>query len=158
MRRRTEDDQAKSLDKGHGRIEVRRIWATTRLNDYLDWPGIGQVCLLERVRRSSGKETSETVCAITSLEPRRASAQRLLGIARGHWEIENSLHWVRDVSLGEDGCRVRSGEAPQILAALRNAGLRLMRASGLTGIAAALRRHAAKPLEALRLVMGFVPP
>jgi hypothetical protein len=113
--------------------------------------------LLERVRRSRGQATIETVCAITSLGPERAPAQRLLAIARGHWEIENRLHWVRDVSLGEDGCRVRSGEAPQILAAIRNAALRLMRSSGLSEIAAALRRHAAKPLEALQLVMSFAP-
>jgi predicted transposase YbfD/YdcC len=67
------------------------------------------------------------------------------------------LHWVRDVSLGEDACRVRTGEAPEILAAIRNAGLWLLRSSGLTEIAATLRRHAAKPLEALRLVKNFVP-
>lgn len=130
-----------------------------RLTGYLDWPGVQQVCLLERVRRSKGKVTTETVCAVTSLGPKRASARRLLALAlaRGHWEIENRLHWVRDVSFGEDACRVRTGGAPEVLAALRNAGLRLLRASGLTGIAAALRRHAAQPHEALRLVMSFAP-
>jgi predicted transposase YbfD/YdcC len=115
------------------------------------------VCLLERVRRIKGKRTTETVCAITSLGPERASAGRLLAIARGHWGIENRLHWVRDVSLGEDACRVRTGSAPQALAALRNAGLRLLRSRGLTAIAAALRRHAAKPQEAVDLVMNFAP-
>lgn len=101
--------------------------------------------------------TTETVCAITSLKPERASAGRLLAIARGHWDIENRLHWVRDVTLGEDSCRVRTGGAPEVLAALRNTGLWLMRCSGLTAIASALRLHAAKPLEALRLVMNFAP-
>jgi Transposase DDE domain len=115
------------------------------------------VCLLERVRRSRGKETTESVCAVTSLGPEQAPAQRLLAVARGHWGIENRLHWVRDVCLGEDGCRVRTGDAPQVLAALRNASLRLMRSSGLTEMAAALRRHAAKPVEAVRLVMSFAP-
>ena len=109
------------------------------------------------MRRVKGKETIETVCAVTSLGPERASAERLLAIARGHWDIENRLHWVRDVSLGEDGCRVRTGEAPEVLAALRNAALWLMRSSGLTAIASALRRHAAIPLEALRLVTGSDP-
>jgi predicted transposase YbfD/YdcC len=118
---------------------------------------VKQVCLLERVRRSQGKETTETVCAVTSLRPGEASAKRLLAISRWHWHIENRLHWVRDVSLGEDACRVRTGSAPENLAALRNAALRLMRSSGLTEIAAALRRHAAQPLEALRLVMSFAP-
>jgi len=115
------------------------------------------VCLLERVRRTKGKETTETVCAVTSLGPEKASADRLLAIARGHWDIENRLHWVRDVSLGEDACRVRTGAAPQILAALRNTGLWLLRSSGLTAIASTLRRHAAKPEEALNLVMRYAP-
>jgi predicted transposase YbfD/YdcC len=127
------------------------------LAGYLDWPGVQQVCLLERVRRSRGRETTETVCAVTSLSPEQASAQRLLAISRGHWQIENRLHWVRDMSLGEDACRVRTGEAPEILAAVRNAALWLMRSRGLTAIAATLRRHAAKPHEALRLVMSFTP-
>jgi hypothetical protein len=113
--------------------------------------------LLERTRRSQGKETIESVCAITSLGPERAAARQLLAIARGHWHIENRVHWVRDVSLGEDACRVRTGEAAEILAAIRNAGLRLLRSARLTNLAAALRRHAAKPLEALRLVMDFAP-
>ena len=155
MRRCTEDDQAQSQGKGHGRVEIRRIRTTTRLTGYLDWPGAKQVCLLERVRRTKGEQTTEAVCAITSLEPARASAARLLAIARGHGDIENRLHWVRDVSFGEDRCRVRSGEAPEILAALRNAALWLMRSSGLTAIASALRRHAAQPLEALQLITGF---
>jgi hypothetical protein len=109
------------------------------------------------VRRVRGKGRIETVCAITSLGRERAPARRLLAIARGHWGIEDRLHWVRDESLGEDRCRGRTGEAPEILAGIRNAALWLMRASGLTNIAAALRRHAAKPLEALGLVMNSTP-
>ncbi len=157
MRRATEDDRAEAHGKSHGRVETRRIRTTTRLTGYLDWPGVEQVCLLERVRRVKGKATTETVCAVTSLGPEQASAKQLLAISRGHWEIENRLHWVRDMSLGEDACRVRTGEAPEILAAIRNSVLRLIRSSGLTEIAATLRRHAAKPLEAIRLVMSFAP-
>jgi predicted transposase YbfD/YdcC len=157
VRRATEDDRAEAHGKGHGRVETRRIRTTTRLTGYLDWPGARQVCLLERVRRSKAKSTTETVCAITSLGPGRASAKRLLAISRGHWGIENRVHWVRDMSLGEDACRVRTGEAPQVLAALRNAGVRLLRSIRVTNVAAALRRHAAKPREALQLVMSFAP-
>jgi predicted transposase YbfD/YdcC len=127
------------------------------LQGYLDWPGAKQVCLIERVRRVKGQRSVETVCAITSLGRERASAKRLLAIARGHWRIENRLHWVRDVSFGEDACRVRTGAAPEVLAGIRNAALWLMRAAGLSNIAAALRRHAAKPLEALGLVMNSAP-
>ena len=157
MRRATEDDQAEVHGKGHGRVETRRIRTTTRLTGYLDWPGVKQVCLLERTRRIKGRTTVETACAVTSLGPERASAKQLLAISRGHWGIENRLHWVRDMSLGEDACRVRTGEAPEILAAIRNSVLWLLRSSGLSEIAASLRRHAAKPLEALRLVMDVAP-
>lgn len=157
MRRATEDDRAESRDKGHGRVETRSIRTTTRLEGYLDWPGAKQVCLVERVRRIKGKTTTETLCAVTSLSPDQASAEQLLRIARNHWHIENRLHWVREMSLGEDACRVRTGEAPEILAAIRNAVLRVLRSSGVTEIAATLRLHAAKPLEAIRLVRDFAP-
>ncbi len=112
---------------------------------------------MERVRRIKGKTTTETLCAVTSLSPDQASAEQLLRIARNHWHIENRLHWVREMSLGEDACRVRTGEAPEILAAIRNAVLRVLRSSGVTEIAATLRLHAAKPLEAIRLVRDFAP-
>src|SRR5262249_15659764 len=128
-----------------------------RLTGYLDGPGVKQVCLLERVRRSRGKQTTETVCALTSLGPERASAGRLLRIARGHWEIENRLHWVRDVVLGEDRCRGPTGAAPEGPPAPPQPGTRLVRSTRPTPIAPALRRHAAKPPEALRLVMSFAP-
>lgn len=112
---------------------------------------------MERVRRIKGKTTVETVCAVTSLGPERTSAKRLLAISREHWEIENRLHWVRDMSLGEDACRVRTREAPQILASIRNAVLRLMRSSGVTNVAAALRHNAAKAENAVRLVISYAP-
>jgi predicted transposase YbfD/YdcC len=148
---------AQRRGKGHGRSEVRRLRATGRLNGYLDWPGVQQVCVLERVRRRRGAETRETAFAVTSLSRQRAGAAELLELWRRHWDVENRLHWVRDVTLGEDACRVRTGEAPQVLAGLRNAALRLARAGGLKNIAAALRRFAAHPREALRLVIGPAP-
>jgi hypothetical protein len=109
------------------------------------------------VRRIQGKQTTETVCAITSLGPGRAKAAALLGIARGHWEIENRLHWVRDMSLGEDACRVRTGSAPQVLSGLRNTVLYVLRATGLVRIAEALRHLAAKPEKAVQSVMQPLP-
>lgn len=136
---------------------MRRIQATTRLNAYLTWPGVAQVCLIERTRRRRGQESVETVCAITSLTPQQADAADLLRIARDHWKIENRLHWVRDMSFGEDACRVRTGAAAQVLAALRNAGLSLLRARDVENIAAALRRHAAKPFEAIQMILNLAP-
>lgn len=134
------------------RWERRTLWASTALNDYLDWPGLGQVCCVERTRRRMGKETVERVYALTSLTPERADAARLLGIWRGHWGIENRLHWVRDVVFGEDQSQVRTGSAPQLLAALRNLVIGILRPGGVKNIAAALRHYAWKPWETLNLI------
>lgn len=109
--------------------------------------------MIERVRKAGGAEHRETVFAITSLTPEEAPAGRLLELARGHWGIENELHWVKDVVLGEDACRVRTGGGPQVLSGLRNAALRLLHGNGLGQIAAALRHLAAFPLKAIQLVM-----
>lgn len=137
----------------HGdRGEVRQLWATTALQGYLDWPGAQQVCKVMRRVVSKGKVRQTVGYAITSLGPSRASAERLLEIWRGHWGIENRLHYVRDETLGEDRCQVRSGNAPQLLAALRNAVLGLLRQQGATNIAAALRHYSWYPREALALI------
>ena len=126
-----------------------------------EWPTVRQICRLWRSRQikknGQWQEAQETVYLITSLSPAHASPQAILQTNRDHWGIENKLHWIRDMSLGEDACRVRTGEAPEVLAAVRNSVLRLIRSSGLTEIAATLRRHAAKPLEAIHLVMSFAP-
>lgn len=119
---------------------------------HVDWPGFAQACRIERTRIENGKETTEVSYAITSLGRDRASAADLLSFNRGHWGIENRLHWVRDVTLGEDTCRMKTGNGPQILAALRNAGLTLMRLAGYKAIATTLRDFAAKPHELLKLL------
>ena len=93
------------------------------------------------------------VCyGITSLGRGEADAARLLRLVRGHWGIENGLHWVRDVTLGEDGCRVRTGSAPQVLAAVRNAVVYLLDGVKAASKAAAMRSFAAHPTKALPLL------
>ena len=140
----------------HGdRIETRRLWVSAALADYADWPGLRQVCKIERQVVCRGKTSVETAYAVTSLGPEVAPAQ-LLAIWRGHWAIENRLHYVRDVTFGEDASQVRSGAAPEVLAALRNVVLRLLRQAGHTNIAAALRQLAWQPGSALRL-LGIHP-
>lgn len=121
------------MDKGHGRLEVRELTSTTLLAGYLEWPDACQAFELRRARLEQGKRTEEAGYGVTSLSRAEADAGRLLGLARAHWGIENGLHWVRDVTLGEDGCRARPGAAPQALAAPRDVAVFL-----LTGLAAAL--------------------
>jgi hypothetical protein len=108
--------------------------------------------VLEHVRRIGGVEERERVFALTSLTPKEASARRLLELSRGHWGIENRLHWVKDVVLGEDACRVRTNGGPQILSGLRNATLCLLHRNGLSKIASALRHLATFPMKAVQLV------
>jgi hypothetical protein len=114
---------------------------------------VGQVFELERVRVCGGKTSVEVVHGITSLGRDRADAGRLLGYVRGHWGIENGLHYVRDETLGEDRCRVRKGKAPQVLAAVRNVVVHLLAGVEASSKAAATRRFAAHPEEALPLLL-----
>lgn len=158
-----ERQTATSVDKGHGRAERRTLTSTTALSDrtggrapYLDWPDLGQCFRLVRERTIRGRTTTETVYGITSLTRERADAKRLLKLVREHWSVEMVFH-VRDVTFGEDACRVRTGSAPFALSALRNAAVTLLDQHPATARnkAAALRRHAAYPNEALALVRGY---
>ena len=99
---------------------------TTTLTLHQKWPGLAQGFELVRERTEKGKTAVEVVYGITSLTPEEADAGRLLALVRTHWRMENCLHWVRDVTLGEDGCRVRTGSAPQVLAAIRNVVVHLL--------------------------------
>jgi predicted transposase YbfD/YdcC len=148
-------ESATSVNKGHGRVERRTLTCTPLLNDYLrqqGWPDVGQVFRIQRQRQIGSKTSAEVAYGITSLTPEQADATALSLLARGHWKIENSLHHVRDVTLGEDACRVRTGSAPQALAALRNLVLNLLAPMKNQSKASALRRFAAKPREAIRLL------
>jgi predicted transposase YbfD/YdcC len=147
-----EQQRATAVTKAHGRRERRTLTSTTALNGYVDWPGVQQCFQLERRRTVRGQTTTTTVFGITSLRRDQADAARLLQLTRQHWGIENGVFWVRDVTLGEDACRVRNGAAPWLLATLRNVVLHLLNRAGWRNKAAALRRYAAQPHEALRLV------
>ncbi len=144
--------QATQTNKHGGRVEQRRLWVSGILGGYSDWPHLGQVCRLERSVTRKGKTSQELAYAVTSLSPQQASPRQLLTLWRGHWGIENRVHWVRDVTLDEDRCQIRTGAAPQVMAAFRNLTISLLRLAGKPNIAAALRRHAAHPAEALTLV------
>jgi predicted transposase YbfD/YdcC len=143
--------EAVGHDKHGGRVETRRLWASTALRGYSDWPGLRQACKVERTVRRHGTVTTEVRYAITSLGA-ETSAAELLWLWRGHWAIENRLHYVRDVTFGEDASQVRSRNAPEVLAALRNVVIGLLRAAGHTNIAAGLRQIAWQPGAALQLL------
>ena len=115
------------------------------LNDHLNWPGVGQACRLERTTYRNGTTTREVAYAITSASRAKADAAGLLEWWRSHWGIENKEHWVRDETFGEDRSRVRTGAAPQVMAAVRNLVINWLRARKTVNIAEALRENAWNP-------------
>ena len=94
------------------RWETRQLWTSTALNHYLDWPGQGQVCCVERTRKHKGRETVERSYAIISLPPGAWGGCAVAGDLAGALGIKNRLHWVRDVVFGKDQSQVRTGTAP----------------------------------------------
>ncbi len=150
---------AVSRDKGHGRLERRRLERSAALTGYLTWPDAQQVLrrTCRRVIATTGEVQGETTYGVTSLPPEAASAAQLEALWRGHWTIENKVHYVRDVTMGEDACQVRAGEAPHALAALRNGLLSLFRLLGWSLIPDALRHYGAYAHRALAL-LGTSPP
>jgi len=133
---------------------VRRIWASDQLTGYLRFPYARQVFRIERTttKLDGSPLRHEVAFGITSLSPTKGSPRRLLDLNRGHWAIENRLHWVRDVTFDEDRSQVRKGSGAQAMAALRNLAIGLLRCAGATNIAAALRHCARHVEKTLRLI------
>lgn len=128
------------MDKGHGRLEKRTIQLTSILTKTQDFKGLKQGFKLTRERTEKGKTTVEVVHGITSLSNERADAQRMLELTRGHWGIENGLHYRRDVTMGEDQSRIRKGTAPQVMAAIRNSIIYVLKDVAAPSLASALRK------------------
>jgi predicted transposase YbfD/YdcC len=139
-------------DRGHGRIEIRRI-KITAVGAGIGFPHARLAVQIQRRRRRIGSRTwsSETVYAITSLPWHRARGDLLAEAIRGHWRIE-ALHWIRDVSFGEDLSQVRTGSGPAVMATLRNFAVSRHRLAGDDNIAHACRRTARHPNRALALL------
>ena len=144
----------RTVDKGHGRLEARRLRASDALAGYTYWPGLAQAACLDRQTTvlTTGEVRRQRAYAVTSLPPAAADAPALLRLWRGHWAVENRLHWVRDVGFAEDRSGATVGGVPQMLAALRNAAIGLLRAHGRTAIAAGRRHLARAPHETLLLL------
>lgn len=119
-------DLTQSIDKGHGRVEIRRCWTLSEL-DYLEqkplWKGLQAVAMVQNQRRIKGQVSTETRYYLSSLE---SNATKIAQAVRTHWTIENALHWVLDVSFDEDACRIRKDHAPQNMALLRQIALNLL--------------------------------
>lgn len=150
--------QTETWHKGHGRLERRTLTCTDDLDDYLAWPNVQQVVRreCERTTLKTGDTTRAVTYALTSLPAHAMSAAHVEQLWRGHWTIENRVHYVREVTMGEDAHQMHTGHAPQALAALRNAVLNRLRAAGWTNIAAALRHYSYSVADALAFV-GLPP-
>jgi predicted transposase YbfD/YdcC len=135
-------------------LEIRRIWTSTELNDYLDFPYAAQVFCIQRDTTEivTGKVRTETVHGITSLSQKQVGPAGLLSHNRKHWSIENCLHWIRDVIFDEDRCRIRRWAGAQAMASLRNLAISLLRMAGATHIASALRSCSHDRSRPLRLI------
>jgi hypothetical protein len=154
----------------HGRREVRLFWALAdpEQNAYVGssgthetpWSHLRQIGAVERhrlqVRRGQVIATEVDLrYYVTSLDPKHADARTLLALTRGHWRIENRLHWVRDLAFDEDRSQMRCGAAAQTFAACRDLAIGLLRSSGAVSIAAALSTYAARPADAALLVLSM---
>ena len=140
-----------SVTTGHGRRACRTI-KTVLAPAWIEFHGAAQVAQLRRTVTTKGKKTVEVVYLITS--DRDADPAVLAAWVRGHWEIENKLHWVRDVTYQEDKSLVRTGNAPRVMASLRSLAISLLRLGGHTNIAAANRHHARDPQRTLKLLQA----
>lgn len=148
-------DRASSLDKGHGRIEERALFSSSRLADRLTWPYLSQVFVIrsDRLELRTKKRSVKNHYGITSLQPMAADATRLLELTRAHWGIENGLHYRRDVTFKEDACRMKSHTAAEALAVFNNLALGMIRQAGWENVAEARRFYAAHIEQALRLIL-----
>ena len=129
---------------GHGRREIRTLKILS-VSTGIDFPNAAQAIQIRRRRRRLDEPkrfTTETVYAITDLLVHQAKPMQLADWIRGHWSIENKVHWVRDVTYDEDRSQIRTGTGPQVMAAIRNAAIGALRLAGATNIAAANRHHA----------------
>jgi predicted transposase YbfD/YdcC len=120
---------ARTTDKGHGRIEQRRLWATSQVNWFAEkgkWKNLRSLIRVQAKRTVNGQTSDEYRYYISSLSAQNAS--QLLSYIRGHWGVENNLHWCLDISFREDECRIRQGHAAENFARLSRIALNLLKA------------------------------
>jgi predicted transposase YbfD/YdcC len=150
---RGEPDFREPFTLQHGRLESRAIWTTTRLNKYLNFPGVGQAFAIERttIAKKTGKVSTETVYGLTDHTPDSADAPRLLAFNRGHWGVE-AHHYILDWNWDEDRCTLRSGHGPENITRLRRFATGLIKSKSTDSVAATI----AKLARSVRLVFDYL--
>ena len=140
FKERQEPDFVECAPADHGRIEIRRLWTTTELNDYLDFPHVGQAFMIERqpTEKKSGKQGGDIAYGITSRRQDEADPERLLKINRGHWVIE-SCHYMIDWNYDEDRSRIRIGHGPENITRLRRFAIGVIKSKGVRSVAQKMR-------------------
>ena len=147
----------KTIEKGHGRCDIRSIRVSDKLKGYSEFPGLNRVFKVERIRiiNKTGEKSIVITDGCTSLTKEQADDRTLLDIVRGHWAVENKLHYVRDMAFDEDRSQVRIDNGPRVMASIRNLVISTFRILGVTNIAEALRENALNKQRLFR-VLGFV--
>lgn len=144
FRNRQQPDFIDHAPPDHGRIETRKIWITTELNDYLNLPHVGQAFVIERhsIDKKTGKCSREIAYGITSCPPRDADAQKVLSTNRAHWSIENSCHYIIDWNYDEDRSRIRIGHGPENITRLRRFAIGVIKSKRVSSVARKMRQLA----------------
>jgi predicted transposase YbfD/YdcC len=153
---REEPDFVAQGSSEHGRIETRRIWTTIELNEYLDFPYVGQSFAIEResYNKRTGEYSQEIAYGITSRCSEQAGAQRLLTLNQGHWSIENGCHYILDWNFDEDRSRIRTGHGPENMTRFRRFAIGLLKSRGVRSVAQKMRelnRNTRMVLDYLRM-------
>jgi hypothetical protein len=126
----------------HGRIEIRKIWTTTELNGYLNFPHVGQAFIVQRefTDKKTGKDSCEIAYGITSRTPQQADPQQVLTTNRGHWTIENSCHYIIDWNFHEDRSRISKGHGPENITRLRRFAIGIIKSKGVRSVPQKMRQ------------------
>ncbi|TCN37851.1 DDE family transposase [Rhodococcus sp. SMB37] len=144
---------ASSVDTSRGRRVRRTIKAAQVPAGVAGFPHVGQVVQIRRTRTVKGKKSVELVYLISDMNMIAARPEEIAAWVKGHWDIENRVHYVRDVTFREDASRIRTGSGPRVMATLRNLALGMQRAAGHVNIAAACRRYQLCIQDAIELVL-----
>lgn len=146
-------DYSEPFTLNHGRLESRSIWLSTALNDYLDFPCVGQVFAIQRhsIDKKTGKETLEIAYGLTSHTALTANAQKVLSFNRKHWGVE-SHHYIIDWNWHEDRCTIRTQYGPENITRLRRFATGLIKLTSKDSVASTIRKLAGN----VRLVFDYL--